>query len=492
MKYLYYLSSLFLVMAIYSCNSTKYYQGNPDEYSQNYDQQQNITYQQFYNDLSPYGNWIDYGNYGFVWVPGQTNFRPYYTNGYWVYTDYGWTWVSNYNWGWAPFHYGRWINDRRFGWMWIPGYQWAPAWVMWRGGGDYYGWAPLAPGMDINMNYGSIPYDDWTFVPGHYINSRRLNNYYVNPARNGMIINNTTIINNNIFFNNQQNRDGRPAYNPGPPVREVEQTTGTRIRKYNLISTNKPEPTRVSNSAVRVFRPAVNQQAGNSNPRPQKIADLNEIRSTHSAPVREVPKNQTPQILRNEPPVNNNAPGINPGRNNATPQRVFPNRNTTPPAENRPVPQEPVNRNALPENDRKPENPTRNNLPERTFPNNPNPPQTEQKIIRNSPADNNRPDVTPAERRPVRTFPAPPRKDVNQNMNLQNNQGINRRSISSPPQATRENQQQSRPAPQIKQEENTSNQRPVRTFTPSPVPPQKQQETENRDENRRTFNPQKR
>ena len=144
MKYLYYISSLFLIIAISSCSSTRYYQSNPNGYSQNYDQQQTITYQQFYNDLSPYGDWINYGNYGYVWVPFQANFRPYYTNGYWVYTNYGWTWVSNYNWGWAPFHYGRWINDIRFGWMWVPGYEWAPAWVSWRGGGDYYGWAPLS------------------------------------------------------------------------------------------------------------------------------------------------------------------------------------------------------------------------------------------------------------------------------------------------------------------------------------------------------------
>src|SRR5688572_16631158 len=67
-----------------------------------------ISYQQFYDDLSPYGQWINNPEFGHVWVPRLSGFRPYYSNGHWAYTNYGWTWVSNYNWGWAPFHYGRW------------------------------------------------------------------------------------------------------------------------------------------------------------------------------------------------------------------------------------------------------------------------------------------------------------------------------------------------------------------------------------------------
>ena len=132
--------------------------------------------------------------------------------------------MSNYNWGWAPFHYGRWMNDRMYGWMWVPGYEWAPAWVSWRGGGDYYGWAPLGPHMGINISVGSIPYDYWAFVPRRYINSPRINNYYVNQSRNVTIINNTTIINNNTTVVNNNNKGHRPAYNPGPSVK--------RSRKY--------------------------------------------------------------------------------------------------------------------------------------------------------------------------------------------------------------------------------------------------------------------
>ncbi len=60
----------------------------------------------FHSALDPYGRWIDDPQYGTVWISNEPGFRPYYTNGHWVYTDEGWAWVSDYSWGWAPFHYG--------------------------------------------------------------------------------------------------------------------------------------------------------------------------------------------------------------------------------------------------------------------------------------------------------------------------------------------------------------------------------------------------
>src|SRR5689334_10496074 len=67
-----------------------------------------VSFQAFYDELSPYGQWVDYPNHGYVWVPRvDRGFRPYYTSGRWAYSDYGNVWVSDYPWGWAPFHYGR-------------------------------------------------------------------------------------------------------------------------------------------------------------------------------------------------------------------------------------------------------------------------------------------------------------------------------------------------------------------------------------------------
>ncbi|MFA6795615.1 MAG: DUF6600 domain-containing protein, partial [Proteiniphilum sp.] len=100
-------------------DSYSYYEDDPYAYQDN----SGISFNVFYNELRPYGRWINNGRYGRVWVPNVgRDFHPYATNGYWVMTDYGNTWVSDYSWGWAPFHYGRWFYDDYYGWSWMPGY----------------------------------------------------------------------------------------------------------------------------------------------------------------------------------------------------------------------------------------------------------------------------------------------------------------------------------------------------------------------------------
>ena len=88
-----------------------------------------VSFQFFYDNLSVYGSWMSYPDYGYVWRPQvDRGFQPYRTNGHWVWSDeYDWMWVSDYDWGWAPFHYGRWMEDPYYGWIWVPGYEWSPA-----------------------------------------------------------------------------------------------------------------------------------------------------------------------------------------------------------------------------------------------------------------------------------------------------------------------------------------------------------------------------
>ena len=73
-----------------------------------------------------------YTNY--IWVPNSNylyeGWTPY-GEGRWEWTDWGWTWVSDYNWGWAPYHYGRWWYSQAYGWVWSPGRRWGPGWVNW-------------------------------------------------------------------------------------------------------------------------------------------------------------------------------------------------------------------------------------------------------------------------------------------------------------------------------------------------------------------------
>ncbi len=104
----------------------------------------------FHQELSPHGRWMLVEDNQWCWQPTVVNanpaWRPYWDNGQWMYTDQGWYWSSNYPWGWATFHYGRWNLHPHHGWVWFPDQVWGPAWVAWRSGGDYCGWAPLPTG----------------------------------------------------------------------------------------------------------------------------------------------------------------------------------------------------------------------------------------------------------------------------------------------------------------------------------------------------------
>src|ERR1051326_2921207 len=84
----------------------------------------------FYDPLTPYGEWVDVGSYGRCWHPVdvEPGWRPY-CEGHWEWTDCGWYWVSDEPWSWACYHYGSWVDDPGYGWCWIPGTEWAPAWV---------------------------------------------------------------------------------------------------------------------------------------------------------------------------------------------------------------------------------------------------------------------------------------------------------------------------------------------------------------------------
>ena len=112
-------------------------------------------------DLDRHGRWEQSDEYGALWIPRgvAVGWAPYST-GHWVWiSPWGWTWVDDAPWGFAPFHYGRWVYYRS-NWCWTPGTRvyrpvYAPALVAWVGGprvsvsvsigGPVVGWFPLAP-----------------------------------------------------------------------------------------------------------------------------------------------------------------------------------------------------------------------------------------------------------------------------------------------------------------------------------------------------------
>ncbi|MFD1629579.1 DUF6600 domain-containing protein [Pseudopedobacter beijingensis] len=227
-------------------------------------QGRNVSFQVFYDELSYHGDWVNNRDYGYVWRPNVgADFRPYYTNGRWVMTQYGNTWVSDYSWGWAPFHYGRWFYDSYDGWLWVPGNEWGPAWVDWRSGGGYYGWAPMGPMLSININVGRRYYPDfyWVFIPQRYIYYNSYTPYW-RPSHNVTIINHTTII-NNVYVNNNV------RYVSGPSVRDVRQNADRNVRVHRIEDVARPGSAIVERNAVRVYRPEIDRS---TDARPSRVA----------------------------------------------------------------------------------------------------------------------------------------------------------------------------------------------------------------------------
>ncbi len=270
-----------------------------------------VTMQTFYDELEPYGQWIDDPEYGYVWSPDTgPDFKPYATAGHWIETEYGNTWVSDYNWGWAPFHYGRWRFAEDYGWEWIPGTEWGPAWVNWRTGGDYYGWAPLGPGIDIDISFGSgyyAPDNYWVFVPRQYVCSPNPYRYYLPVNRNYSIVRNTTIINN--VYNDRSRR-----YISGPRQADIQRFAGNRINVYNINNSNRPGGARIRNNTINIYRPDIaNNRNGNNNPAPNRV--INRGNDRNNGRTRD----------DNNPGFNNGRQPINQG--NATGQAVNPTNN---------------------------------------------------------------------------------------------------------------------------------------------------------------------
>ncbi|HKZ38189.1 MAG TPA: DUF6600 domain-containing protein [Chryseolinea sp.] len=217
--------------------------------------QESVSLQVFYDELQPYGTWMDYGDYGYVWIPRvERDFTPYATNGYWINTEYGNTWVSDYTWGWAPFHYGRWFRDDFYGWIWVPDTEWAPAWVAWRSGGGYYGWAPLMPGIAIHTSfhhYHRIPHYYWSFVPYRYITYRHVYTHCVPRPRVINIINHTTIITHNYTDNR------RRTYFTGPTRHEIERRNHERVVVHKINNSGRPGRTEVTRGTANIYRPEI-------------------------------------------------------------------------------------------------------------------------------------------------------------------------------------------------------------------------------------------
>lgn len=195
----------------------------------------------FDETLSPYGQWVDTGTGptdGRAWRPDPDvvgeDFQPYATGGHWVYSDWGWTWESDYAWGWAPFHYGRWALTPSWGWVWYPGAVWAPAWVDWRFGGGYIGWAPLPPVGFAVVVQPWRPY--WCFVPSNVFVYRDVWAYRLPVDRIHSAYAATVPVHQAVSY-------GRARWYAGPPLPQVEHAVGRPVPRVTGFT--PPPPGRV-------------------------------------------------------------------------------------------------------------------------------------------------------------------------------------------------------------------------------------------------------
>ena len=197
----------------------------------------------FYDNLSG-GNWIEVADYGYCWQPdvavSNESWRPY-ADGYWAYTDFGWTWVSYEDFGWATYHYGRWVRLEDYGWIWVPGrdadLEWGPAWVSWRFGDNYVGWAPLPPDtialvesrpitgrLDVEFNIGPAYYN---FIDVRYFGDPVLRERIVPATQNVTYIQQTVNV-TNITYKNQT------VYNYGPDIAVINKRSSRPIQRLQI------------------------------------------------------------------------------------------------------------------------------------------------------------------------------------------------------------------------------------------------------------------
>jgi hypothetical protein len=244
-----------------------------------------VSFQSFYDELSPVGEWIkiskdeinddlkDGEGQGFssdiiqqdedvyIWRPTGVDdgWHPY-LNGKWIYTTQGWLWASNYSWGWAVYHYGRWWNSKLYGWVWLPGHVWAPAWVRWKITDGHIGWCPLSPyakwniytGITLNNYHYTHRDEDWIFVNKSGFMDEISQKNRVDVSRNGSYLQKANDVLNIKYENSRMQ-------NYGPDVKDIENKLGKKIiAKEIKVTKNKNKPL-VGDNDVSIYKENFNK-----------------------------------------------------------------------------------------------------------------------------------------------------------------------------------------------------------------------------------------
>lgn len=265
-------------------------------------------------DLDAYGDWSETPEYGAAWFPRTVaaDWAPYRT-GHWAWVaPWGWTWIGHEPWGFAPFHYGRWVRIHG-AWAWIPGARiarpvYAPALVGWIG----------TPGGGVSVSIGSVPPVGWfplapreVFVP--FYRSSHNHVRYVNAPHVPHVHNIDAIVSRPHEVVRQTHfvhRDEPRAFSTAPADAFRHRRPEVRIaprpdnaRDHQVQATPpSPEPRRMNDNEWRA-RPD----------RRQRVESTEQTFSPHRpievAPRRELPE---PEIVRRPAPPRSEPPAPQP------------------------------------------------------------------------------------------------------------------------------------------------------------------------------------
>src|SRR5216683_3923699 len=356
-----------------------------------------------YEDLDDYGRWHEVAGYGNVWTPSGVpgDWAPY-RYGNWTYVSpWGWTWVEQEPWGFAPFHYGRWASVEG-SWCWVPGPVaveirpvYSPALVAFVGGGGFslgigvgggggVGWVPLGPGEVFVPWYRTSPrYVENVNVTNTRVNVTQVTNVYNNVTVNHLtnvtyinqrVTNSVTVVNHDTFVNARPVHDNVVRVDArqlaAAPVthdvaRNIQPQRESVVGPAHQVQ-NRPPEQAINRQVVATRQPTVVNRppavAGGGNQRPPAPPPVKTVKS--APPTEAKPLESGARGGANPPPTNNvsarpgqpaNQPGA-PGQPPAPANRPGAPENNRPGADNNrnapAQPPAPANRPGAPENNR--------------------------------------------------------------------------------------------------------------------------------------------
>ncbi|MBN8738478.1 MAG: hypothetical protein BGP24_11175 [Lysobacterales bacterium 69-70] len=258
-----------------------------------------------YSDLDDYGSWSEITEYGNVWFPSRVavDWAPY-RDGRWIWQDpWGWTWVDAADWGFAPFHYGRWVHVRNR-WGWIPGPVsvrpvYAPALVAFVGGSNFsisvstgrpIGWFPLGPRE--------------VYVPPY----RASRNYFTNVNITNTVINNTYIT--NVYNDYSGGRDMRRLNYLNRDVAGAvtavssDAFVNSRSVRQQMVAVNRDVAARAEVTPIAAFAPNARSVIGSeraATAKPQREVFERAVVARTAPPAAPVPFAERQAVLERSP-----------------------------------------------------------------------------------------------------------------------------------------------------------------------------------------------